>query len=69
MGHTYINANRHTMNAKGNVMHTDTDRATYWQTLSNITGRSVRYLKVRAVVRMAWPTALLSALFAYALTK
>lgn len=50
-------------------MHTETDRATYWHTMARLTGHSVRYLKVRAVVRLAWPTALLSSLFAFALTK
>lgn len=33
------------------MMHTDTDQATYWQTMSRITGHTVRYLKVRAWVR------------------
>ena len=32
-------------------MHAETDRATYWQTVSRLTGHSVRYLKVRACVR------------------
>lgn len=32
-------------------MHADTDTATYWQTMSRMTGHSVRYLKVRALVR------------------
>lgn len=50
-------------------MHTDADTATYWQTMARLTGHSVRYLKVRAVVRAAWPVALLSSLFAFALTK
>jgi len=33
-------------------MHTDTDRATYYGTMSRITGHSVRYLKVRTAVRV-----------------
>lgn len=50
-------------------MNAETDRTGYWENMSRWTGHSVRYLKVRAVVRMAWPTALLSSLFALALTK
>lgn len=50
-------------------MHAESDRSLYWQTMARLTGHSVRYLKVRAVVRAAWPLALLSSLFAFALTK
>lgn len=50
-------------------MHTDKDDATMYATLARYTGHSVRYLRVRAVVRASWPVALLSALYAYALTK
>lgn len=32
------------MNAEG-------DKATYWQTMARYTGRSVRYLQIRAAVR------------------
>ena len=34
-------------------MHSETDTATYWQTMSRMTGHTVRYLKVRALVRGA----------------
>lgn len=34
-------------------MHADTDMATYWQTMSRMTGHTVRYLKLRALVRGA----------------
>lgn len=33
-------------------MHTDADKATYYGTMSRLTGHSVRYLKVRTAVRV-----------------
>lgn len=50
-------------------MHTDTDRATYYGTMSRLTGHSVRYLKVRTAARLCVTLAPLSALFSFALTK
>lgn len=50
-------------------MHTDTDKATYYATMSRLTGHSVRYLKVRTAVRLCVALAPLSALFSFALTK
>lgn len=34
-------------------MHTEQDRATYYATMSRLTGRTVRYLKVRTAARVA----------------
>ena len=50
-------------------MHTDTDKATYYGTMSRLTGHSVRYLRVRTAVRLCVALAPLSALFSFALTK
>lgn len=50
-------------------MHTETDQRLKWETLSRLTGHSVRYLIIRAWVRGLWPVATLTALYAYALTK
>lgn len=53
-------------------MHTEIDQLTKWQTLSKITGHSVRYLRIRAAVRvtLAWaPIAGLIALYGHALAK
>lgn len=49
-------------------MNAETDRATYWQAMARYTGRSVRYLKVRALVRAAVAIVPISAAYAYALT-
>lgn len=57
---------------KGKAMHIESDRALYWQTMSNLTGHSVRYLRIRSAVRRALAVlATLSApvAYAYALTK
>lgn len=48
-------------------MHAETDRATYFQTLSRMTGHSVRYLRVRAAVRVSWTLAILP--IAYLISK
>lgn len=45
----------HIQNGNG-IMHTDTDKATYYNTMSRLTGHSVRYLKVRTCVRLAVAT-------------
>lgn len=50
-------------------MHTDTDQATYWQTMARLTGHSVRYLKVRAWVRAGVATVPIVSAFAYALSN
>ena len=50
-------------------MHADTDRATYYGTMSRLTGHSVRYLKVRTAVRVCVALIPFSALFSFALTK
>lgn len=53
-------------------MHIESDRALYWQTMSNLTGHTVRYLRIRSAVRRALAVlATLSApvAYAYALTK
>lgn len=50
-------------------MHTHNDKATYYSTMSRLTGHSTRYLIVRAWVRAAVAVVPLSALFAYSLTK
>lgn len=57
---------------KGKAMHIESDRALYWQTMSNLTGHSVRYLRIRSAVRRAlvWcPVLALIPLYANALTK
>lgn len=48
-------------------MHADTDMATYWQTMARMTGHSVRYLKVRALVRATLCTLALVVPFASAI--
>lgn len=50
-------------------MHTEIDSLTKWQTLSNITGKSVRYYRVRSAVRAVVATVPLLASFIYALTR
>ena len=50
-------------------MHTDTDKATYYGTMSRLTGHSVRYLKVRTAVRLCVALLPMSTLFSFALTK
>lgn len=50
-------------------MHAETDTAMYWQTMARLTGHSVRYLRVRTLVRVALPMGVLSSLFTFALTK
>lgn len=45
-------------------MHTDTDKATYYGTMSRLTGHSVRYLKVRTAVRLTLATLALCVPFA-----
>lgn len=50
-------------------MHTDTDKATYYSTMSRLTGHGVRYLKARTAVRVCVALIPLSALFSFALTK
>lgn len=50
-------------------MHTDTDKATYYSTMSRMTGHSVRYLRVRTAVRVCVALIPLSTLFSLALTK
>lgn len=50
-------------------MHTDTDKATYYGTMSRLTGHSMRYLRVRTAVRLCVALVPLSALFSFALTK
>lgn len=59
----------HGTHTKGKDMHTSEDTATYWQTMARLTGHSVRYLRVRALLRVALPMGVLSSLFAFALTK
>lgn len=49
-------------------MHTETDVMTKWRTLSNITGKPIRYYVLRAWVRGLWPVAVLSAAWAWALS-
>lgn len=48
-------------------MHTETDHATYWQTMARLTGHSTRYLKVRAWVRALLCTVPITAAYVYAL--
>ena len=50
-------------------VHTDTDKATYYGTMSRLTGHSVRYLKVRTAVRLCVALLPMSTLFSFALTK
>lgn len=50
-------------------MHAETDRATYWQTVSRLTGHSVRYLRVRATVRAAWMLAILPIAYLISTTR
>lgn len=50
-------------------MHTETDKATYYSTMSRMTGHSVRYLKARTAVRVCVALMPLSTLFSFALTK
>lgn len=64
----HVPITQHT-NGMGIDMHTEQDRATYWQTLSRLTGHTVRYLKLRAWVRATVVAVPLASLFTYALTK
>ena len=50
-------------------MHTDTDKATYYGTMSRLTGHGVRYLKVRTAVLLCVALLPMSTLFSFALTK
>ena len=60
----------HTGTKEGVIqMHTDTDKATYYGTMSRLTGHSVRYLKARTAVRLCVTLVPFSALFSFALTK
>jgi hypothetical protein len=49
-------------------MHTDTDRATYYATMTRLTGHSRRYLVVRAWVRAIVAVVPITAAYAYALS-
>lgn len=49
-------------------MHTDTDQATYYATMTRLTGHSRRYLVARAWVRAAVAIVPISAAYAYALS-
>lgn len=48
----YVSGNRHTPTEGKADMHTEQDRATYYATVSRLTGHSQRYLKVRTAVRV-----------------
>lgn len=48
-------------------MHTEQDKATYWQTMARLTGHTVRYLKVRAWVRAMVAVVPITAAFVSAL--
>lgn len=50
-------------------MHAETDRATYYATMTRLTGRSRRYLIVRSWVRAAFVTGALLIPFATNIVK
>lgn len=52
---------------KGREMHAETDKATYYSTMSRMTGHSVRHLRVRTGVRVALAALALVVPFASAL--
>lgn len=50
-------------------MHTETDTRTKWDTMARYTGHSVRYLRLRAAVRVCVALLPLMGTYAYALTS
>lgn len=50
-------------------MHSEHDKATYFHTLSRMTGHSVRYLRVRAAVRAAWMLTILPVAYLISTTR
>lgn len=50
-------------------MHIEADRATYYATMTRLTGHSRRYLVVRAWVRALLPLSVLVSAFSIALSK
>ena len=50
-------------------MHTEHDTHTYWVTMSRVTGHSVAYLRMRAVVRATLVTCALVVPFVSVLTN